>query len=315
MDADAVLFPGFETRRITTADTHIHCVVGGSGPPLLLLHGYPQTHAMWHRVAPELARDFTVVCADLRGYGDSGKPPTDDAHAPYSKRAMAADMVAVMRELGFPRFRLAGHDRGGRVSHRLAMDHPQCVERLAVLDISPTRLMYRATDMAFAQAYYHWFFLIQPFDMPERMIGADPSYYLRRKTSGWGSAGGAFFDPRAYAEYERCFADPATIHATCEDYRAAASIDLEHDDADVAAGRRIECPLLVLWGKKGVIERSFHPLQDWAGVATQVEGHALPTGHYLAEEAPAETLAALRGFLARDAVLPAAAPDRPQGAV
>ena len=315
MSADAILFPGFEVRRITTADTHIHCVAGGSGPPLLLLHGYPQTHAMWHKIAPDLARAFTVVCADLRGYGDSGKPASDAAHAPYSKRAMAADMVAVMRELGFPRFRLAGHDRGGRVAHRLAVDHPQCVERLAVLDISPTRLMYGATDMAFAKAYYHWFFLIQPFDMPERMIGADPAYYLRRKTSGWGSAGGAFFDPRAYAEYERCFADPATIHATCEDYRAAASIDLEHDDADVAAGRKIECPLLVLWGTKGVVERCFRPLRDWAAVATQVEGHALPTGHYLAEEAPAETLASLEEFFARDGDCAPPAPGRPQGAV
>ena len=298
MSADALLFPGFVPRRIDGAGTPIHCVVGGTGPPLLMLHGYPQTHAMWHKIALDLARDYTVVCADLRGYGDSGKPASDDTHAAYSKRAMAADMVAVMRALGHERFRLAGHDRGGRVAHRLALDHPQCVERVAVLDISPTRLMFRATDMAFAKAYYHWFFLIQPFDMPERMIGADPRYYLRRKTSGWGSAGGAFFDPRAYAEYERCFVDPVTIHATCEDYRAAASIDLEHDDADVAAGRVVECPLLVLWGKKGVVERCFHPLEDWRSVARDVRGEALPTGHYLAEEAPLETLAALRAFFA-----------------
>lgn len=296
MSADAELFPGFATRRVAVPGNAIHCVVGGSGPPLLLLHGYPQTHAMWHKVAPALAADYTVVCADLRGYGDSGKPPSDDAHAPYSKRAMAADMAALMQELGFARFRLAGHDRGGRVAHRLALDHPDAVDKLAVLDISPTRLMYRATDMEFAKAYYHWFFLIQPFDMPERMIGADPRYYLRRKTSGWGSAGGAFFDPRAYAEYERCFVDPATIHATCEDYRAAASIDLVHDDADVAAGRRLTCPLLVLWGKKGVVERCFDPIEDWKTVALDVRGLALPTGHYLAEEAPGETLAELRRF-------------------
>lgn len=298
MSADTLLFPGFTQHRIDGAGTPIHCVVGGSGPPLLMLHGYPQTHAMWHKIAPDLARDYTVVCADLRGYGDSGKPASDDTHAAYSKRAMAADMVAVMRALGHERFRLAGHDRGGRVAHRLALDHPQCVERVAVLDISPTRLMFRATDMAFAKAYYHWFFLIQPFDMPERMIGADPRYYLRRKTSGWGSAGGAFFDARAYAEYERCFVDPVTIHATCEDYRAAASIDLEHDDADVAAGRVVECPLLVLWGKNGVVERCFHPLEDWRSVARDVRGGALPTGHYLAEEAPGATLAALRAFFA-----------------
>lgn len=298
MSNDAILFPGFAVERIATPGTTIHCVVGGKGPPLLLLHGYPQTHAMWHKVAPALARDFTVVCPDLRGYGDSGKPASDEHHAPYSKREMAADMVAVMRMLGFPRFRLAGHDRGGRVSHRLAVDHPAVVEKLAVLDISPTRLMYRATDMEFAKAYYHWFFLIQPFDMPEKMIGADPLWYLRRKTSGWGSAGGAFFDPRAYAEYERCFADPATIHATCEDYRAAASIDLAHDDADVAAGRKLTCPLLVLWGANGVVERCFHPLEDWRTVADDVRGRALPTGHYLAEEAPGETQAELAAFFA-----------------
>ena len=292
------LFPGFETKRIRTAGAEIHCEIGGSGPPVLLLHGYPQTHAMWHRIAPELSRTYTVVCADLRGYGDSSKPPSDDAHATYSKRAMAADMVEVMRALGFARFRLAAHDRGARVSHRLAVDHPDAVARLAVLDISPTRIMYAKTNFEFASAYYHWFFLIQPFDLPERLIGADPAYYLRRKTSGWGSAGGAFFDPRAYAEYERCFANAETIHATCEDYRAAASIDLVHDDADVAAGRKVTCPLLVLWGKKGVVDRCYEPLADWAAVATDVRGRALPSGHYLAEEVPAETLRELSQFFA-----------------
>lgn len=292
------LFPDFETRRIRTSGAEIHLEIGGAGPPLLLLHGYPQTHAMWHKVAPALARRFTVVCADLRGYGDSSKPPSDDAHAPYSKRAMAADMVEVMRALGFPRFRLAAHDRGARVAHRLCVDHRDAVERVALLDISPTRHMYAKTDFEFAKAYYHWFFLIQPFDMPERLIGADPSYYLRRKTSGWGSAGGAFFDPRAYAEYERCYANPATIHASCEDYRAAASIDLAHDDADVAAGRKVNCPLLVLWGDKGVVHRCFDPVNDWRAVATDVRGSALPSGHYLAEEVPEGTLHELEAFFA-----------------
>ncbi|MCC7041146.1 MAG: alpha/beta hydrolase [Burkholderiales bacterium] len=299
--ADAALFPGFTSQRVATPAATIHCVVGGSGPPLLLLHGYPQTHAMWHKIAGDLAREFTVVCADLRGYGDSDKPESDAAHAPYSKRAMAGDMVALMRTLGFARFGLAGHDRGGRVAHRLAVDHPACVERVAVLDIAPTRLMYRATDMAFAAAYYHWFFLIQPFDLPERMIGADPAYYLRRKTSGWGSAGGAFFDPRAYAEYERCFALPETIHATCEDYRAAASIDLAHDDADVAAGRKVACPLLVLWGSRGVVGAQFHPVADWQTVATDVRGRALDAGHFLAEEAPEATRHELARFFAETA--------------
>ena len=302
------LFPGFTARRVRTVGVEIDCITGGSGPPLLLLHGYPQTHAMWHKVAPALARDFTVVCADLRGYGDSSKPVAQPDHAQQSKRAMAQDMVEVMRTLGHPRFALAGHDRGGRVAHRLAVDHPDAVIRLAVLDISPTRTMYARTDRAFATAYYHWFFLIQPFDLPERLIGADPVWYLRRKIGAWSAGGGgaggagpgqpAHFDPRALAEYERCFADPATIHATCEDYRAAASIDLEHDDADVAAGRRVQCPLLALWGDKGVVHRLFEPIADWGEVAVDVRGRALPSGHFLAEEAPGETLAELSAFFA-----------------
>ena len=296
------LFPGFTARRVRTTGAEIACVIGGNGPPLLLLHGYPQTHAMWHQVAPALTRSFTVVCADLRGYGDSSKPATQPDHAQQSKRAMAQDMVEVMRELGHPRFGLAGHDRGGRVAHRLAVDHPDAVTRVAVLDISPTRTMYARTDRAFATAYYHWFFLIQPFDLPERLIGADPTYYLRRKIGAWSAGGGkgipAHFDPRALAEYERCFADPATIHATCEDYRAAATIDLEHDDADVAAGRRVQCPLLALWGDRGVVHRLFDPLADWAEVAVDVRGRALPSGHFLAEEAPEQTLAELAGFFA-----------------
>jgi haloacetate dehalogenase len=238
------------------------------------------------------------VCADLRGYGDSGKPASDATHAAYSKRAMAQDMVEVMRALGYPRFRLAGHDRGGRVAHRLCLDHPDAVERVAVIDISPTRTMFAETNQAFATAYYHWFFLIQAFDLPEKMIGADPVFYLRRMMGRLG-AGLELFDARALADYERCFADPATIHATCEDYRAAASIDIEHDDADVAAGRKVRCPLLVLWGQKGVVERLFDPLRDWGAVAIDVRGKALPSGHYVPEEAPEQTLRELRAFFAR----------------
>ena len=290
---DDALFPGFTTHRICTSASEIRCVVGGNGPPVLLLHGYPQTHVMWHRIAPSLARDFTVVCADLRGYGDSGKPASDDTHAAYSKRAMAKDMVELMRDLGHPAFRLVGHDRGGRVAHRLCLDHPDTVTQVAVLDISPTRTMYGRTDRAFATAYYHWFFLIQPFDLPERLIGADPVYYLRRKLGGWGT-GLEHFDPRALAEYERCFRNPATVHASCEDYRAAASIDLEHD----AAAQKIACPMLVLWGERGVVNRLFDPLADWRAVAMDVRGRALQTGHYLAEEAPDETLRELMQFFA-----------------
>ena len=291
----ATLFPGFEPRRIATSGTEINLIVGGSGPPLLLLHGYPQTHAIWHRIAARLAPHFTVVCADLRGYGDSGKPASEPDHRTYSKRAMAQDQVEVMQALGFERFSLVGHDRGGRVAHRMARDHAERIERVAVLDISPTAIMYARTDKALATAYYHWFFLIQPYDLPERLIGADPAYYLRKMLGGFGSSGLTFFDARAYAEYERCFRDPATIHATCEDYRAAAAIDLEHDAAD--GGRKIDCPLLVLWGERGVVHRLFDPVADWKSVASDVRGKALPSGHYLPEEAPDETYAALLAFL------------------
>ena len=269
---------------VEAGGVRVHAVAGGSGPPILLLHGYPQTLAIWHRVAPRLAARFTVVCADLRGYGDSGKPATDARHEPYSKREMARDPVALMRALGFGRFHLAGHDRGGRVAHRLAMDHPEAVSRLAVLDISPTLAMYEGTDMAFARAYWHWFFLIQPAPLPETMIGADPGFYLRGKM-GAGRAGLSPFAPPAWAEYERCFT-PEAIHASCEDYRAAATIDLEHDRADREAGRRLACPLLALWGEHGVVERCFRPLEDWGRVATGVRGRALPAGHYLPEEVP-----------------------------
>ena len=278
------LFPGFRAVDLDAGGVRVHAVTGGSGPPLLLLHGYPQTHALWHKVAPRLAKRFTVVAADLRGYGQSGKPATDARHAPYSKREMAKDPVAAMGALGHERFFLAGHDRGGRVAHRLAVDHPGAVEKLAVLDISPTLAMYERTDLAFASAYWHWFFLIQEAPVPETLIGADPKFFLRAKMRGR-SAGDDPFDPLAWAEYERAFT-PEVIHASCEDYRAAATIDLEHDRADRGAGRRIECPLLVLWGAHGVVERCFTPLADWRAVARDVRGRALPAGHYLPEEVP-----------------------------
>jgi len=246
-------------------------------------------------VAPALAEKFTVVAADLRGYGDSDKPESGPDHAGYSKRAMAADMVAVMQRLGFPRFRLAGHDRGGRVSHRLTLDHPQAVERVAVLDIVPTITLFGEVNQALATGYYHWFFLIQPNGMPERMIGADPDFYLERKCGHWADA--AFqFNTEAFDEYRRCFRDPRTIHATCEDYRAAATIDLDHDRAD--ASKRIECPFLVLWGAKGLMHKEFDVLEAWRAKARAPEGRALPSGHYLPEEAPKETLAAFLEFFA-----------------
>lgn len=292
------LFEGFASQRVTTRDAEIFFRRKGSGPPLLLLHGYPQTHAMWHRVAPALAERFTVVCADLRGYGDSSKPEATPDHRQMSKRAMAADLVDVMEELGFDRFMLAGHDRGGRVTHRLCLDHPGKVEKAAVLDIVPTRTLFEATNQAIAEGYYHWFFLSRPFDLPERLIGGDPLYYLHAKLGSWsGGKSAGFAHPEAMAEYERCFSDPATIHSSCEDYRAAATIDLEHDLADATA--RIACPLLVLWGKQGLMEAHFDVLETWREKAEgPVNGEALDCGHYLPEEAPEATLDRLLAFFA-----------------
>lgn len=288
------LFPGFERRTVDTGGAAIHLVRGGDGPPVLLLHGYPQTHAIWHKIAPQLSRRFTVIAADLRGYGDSSKPPGLADHANYSKRAMAQDMVDVMAALGYDAFGVVGHDRGARVVHRMTLDHPLRVLKAAVLDIVPTRTMYLQTSREFATAYYHWFFLIRPAPLPETLIGANPEFYLKSHL-GNRYAGLAAFDPPALAEYVRCFSDPATIHATCEDYRAAASIDLEHDEADLDC--KVRCPLLVLWGRHGTIERCFKPLKDWAERAESVSGGALDCGHYLSEEAPAEVLTELVKFL------------------
>ncbi len=288
------MLDGFDQTRIATSGTEINVRKAGSGPPLLLLHGYPETHVMWHKIAPRLAERFTVVLTDLRGYGDSAKPPGGDDHAAYSKRAMAQDQVEVMAALGFERFAVVGHDRGARVSHRMALDHPERVTKAAVLDIAPTLYMYEHADMALASAYYHWFFLIQPFDLPERLIGADPDFYVDKKIGKWSKTEGCF-GAEALAEYKRCFRDPATIHATCEDYRAAAGIDLEHDRADLE--RKIACPLLVLWGAEGVIERTYDTLAVWRARAANVTGKALPCGHFLPEEAPEETLAELVAFL------------------
>jgi len=288
------LFPGFEEGRIQTGGAAIHLVRGGKGPPLLLLHGYPQTHVIWHRIAPRLSEHFTVVAADLRGYGDSSKPAGLPDHSNYSKRAMAQDMVEVMAALGFDAFRAVGHDRGARVVHRMALDHPRKVLKAAALDIVPTRTMYLRTTREFATAYYHWFFLIRPAPLPETLIGGAPEFYLKSHL-GSRHAGLAAFAPEALAEYVRCFSDPTAIHASCEDYRAAAGIDLAHDEADL--GRRIACPLLVLWGRHGTIARCFNPLKDWAERADDVRGGALDCGHYLAEEAPDELLRELMKFL------------------
>ena len=292
------LFPGFEERRVDVGDgIEIAATIGGSGPPLLLLHGHPQTRAIWHKVAPTLAQHYTLVAADIRGYGDSSKPAGLADHANYAKRAMAQDQVTLMRTLGFERFLVLAHDRGARVAHRLAMDHPQAVRRLVTLDIAPTLAMYEQTNEAFARAYWHWFFLIQPAPLPERLIEADPARYIT-DLMGKRSAGLAPFDPRALAEYQRCIALPGAAHATCEDYRAAATIDLEHDRADREAGRQLTMPLLALWGEEGVVHRCFQPLAEWQRVAQDVQGGPLPCGHYIAEEAPEALLARVMPFLA-----------------
>jgi haloacetate dehalogenase len=281
------LFPGFSVEQRVADGVRInvcHNVGTGERPPLLLLHGFPQTHAIWHKVAPHLATHYTLVMPDLRGYGDSDKPVGPADHSSYSKRTMAADQAELMRGFGFDAFFVCGHDRGARVAHRLALDHPRSVRKLMLLDISPTLTMYERTTMAFANLYYHWFFLIQPAPLPEKLIGADPVFYLHRKLSVWGGAM-EFFDPRAIAEYERCFNDSAAIHAMCEDYRAAATIDLEHDRAD--ALRRIECPVRILWGEYGVVHRLFRPLEDWQAKARlPVSGRTTPSGHYIPEQTP-----------------------------
>jgi haloacetate dehalogenase len=290
------LFPGFKKKRIKASKATINLVAGGSGPPVLLLHGYPETHAMWHRVAPALARDYTVVCADLRGYGDSSKPKGLPDHSNYSKRAMAKDMAQVMAALGHRRFHVVGHDRGARVAHRLARDHGSRVRSLTVLDISPTLKMYQSTNKAFATAYYHWFFLIQKSPLPETLLARQVPHYILGRI-GRGPGGIKVFEKKAVAEYVRAFRDPRTIHATCEDYRAAASIDLLHDKKDLKA--KIKMPVLVLWGKHGVIEMMFKPLRDWREVARDVRGRALDCGHFLPEEKPDDVLREVRRFLAR----------------
>jgi haloacetate dehalogenase len=282
------MFEGFDAASVDVGETSIYVRRGGIGPPLLLLHGHPQTHVMWHRVAPRLARDFTVVAADLRGYGRSGRPPTTADHAPYAKRAMARDQVAVMRSFGFEHFFVAGHDRGGRVAYRLALDHPERVRKLAVLDIVPTADVFRRLDRRLGLAFWHWFFLAQREPLPEQLIGCNPDgYYFR--------GGGAAFHPDALADYVRWVRDPATIHAMCEDYRAGAGLDVEHDEADRGV-RRIACPVLALWSSRNALARRHDVLAIWRDWADDVRGRPLDCGHFLAEEAPDETYDELAGF-------------------
>lgn len=287
----------FEIAKNEVNGVTINYQKGGQGFPLLLLHGYPQTHQMWHKITADLAQQFTVVTPDLRGYGDSSKPPAKGDYSNYSKRTMAEDMVQLMEKLGYEEFYLIGHDRGGRVAHRLTLDHPQRVKKLGVLDIVPTYDMYCTTDREFATAYFHWFFLLQPHPFPETLIGANPDYFLEYCLHSWSKDFSAF-TPEVLEEYRRCFREPLTIAGTCADYRAAATIDLEHDRLD--RDKKITCPVLVLWGNQGLIGRKYDLLKLWRDRADNVTGYALNCGHFLPEEAPAATYHQIRLFLTQE---------------
>jgi haloacetate dehalogenase len=286
----------FTQGRIAVNGTDIAYRIAGQGEPLLLLHGHPQTQAIWHKVAPYLTSQYTVVLADLRGYGDSGKPEPDAEHYLYSKREMAQDQYELMLALGFKQFSVIAHDRGARVAHRLALDHPQAIKRMVLMDIAPTLSMYQQTNEEFARAYWHWFFLIRPAPLPEALISHDADLYLR-SVMGSRSAGMQPFTDEAYADYLRCLQLDGTARGICEDYRASASIDLQHDHIDLEASRKVQCPLLILWGEQGTVGKCFKPLEEWAKVAEQVTGEALPCGHYIAEEQPEILLEKVLPFL------------------
>jgi haloacetate dehalogenase len=289
------LFQGFEQESIKTTGATIHYIAAGTGEPVLLLHGYPETHVCWHRIAPALAKRYRVVCADLRGYGDSSKPVGLPDHSNYSKRAMGLDMVELMRTLEHPTFHLVGHDRGARVAHRLTRDHEASVRTLTVLDVSPTLKMFESTNLAFATAYYHWFMMLQPPPLPEKMLAGQVPFNILGRV-GRSEPDLSSFDSEAIEAYVRAFADPRAIHASCEDYRAAGTIDLEHDRAD--RGRKIDTPVLALWGAQAVVGKMFNCLADWREVANKVTGRAIDCGHFLPEEAPQETLAEIERFIA-----------------
>ena len=305
-------FDNFEQRSFEVNGTTINARISTTPlgelpkPALLLLHGFPQSHVMWHRVAQQLEKNYFLVMPDLRGYGDSSKTPGLPDHSNYSKRNMAHDMALVMDALSVDGFHLCGHDRGGRVAHRLALDHPERVKKLCVIDIAPTLDMYEGNSlsapyMEFAKAYYHWFAMLQPAPLPEIMMGANhpetAKAYLHAKLGGWGSAGLGYIEPQALKEYERCFCNPEALHAACEDYRASAAIDLAHDRISRAKGEKVRCDMLVLWGERGVVQRLFDPMALWrAQCSAAVSGQAVAAGHFIPEELPEQTALALAGF-------------------
>jgi haloacetate dehalogenase len=289
------MFEEFERKTATVTGVDIAYVMAGLGPPVLMLHGFPQNKAMWARVAPQLAKHFTVVCADLRGYGDSSKPECLPNRSNYSFRAFAADQFGLMRHLGFERFHVIGHDRGGRTGHRMALDHPDAVITLTVMDIVPTYAMFMETSRLIASAYWHWYFLSQPEPFPERLIGNDPDFFYETCLTGWGAAKLADFDPEMLAEYRRCWRDPKAIHGSCSDYRAAASVDLEHDANDLE--RKVTCPTLVFYGSSGVMARLFRIPEEWRKRCTSVTEASLRGGHFFVDQYPDETARTLREFL------------------
>jgi haloacetate dehalogenase len=290
------MYEGFDRRRVGVGDITINAVLGGNGPPVLLLHGFPQNLAMWARVAPLLAERFTVVCADLRGYGDSSKPSCAADNANYAFRAMAADQVALMQSLGFEHFHVIGHDRGGRTAHRMALDWPDAVRSLAVLDIAPTHAMFMETNRHLAGAYWHWYFLSLPMPFPERLIGADPDYFYETCLAGWGAARIEDFDSHQLADYRRCWRDPAMIHGSCSDYRAAATIDLEHDSADIA--HKVACPTLAFWGSAGLMHKLVDMAAAWRKRCADLRTATLPGGHFFVDQFPEESARVLGEFLA-----------------
>jgi haloacetate dehalogenase len=289
------MFEGFSRHFVPVGDGSIHCVKGGDGPPLLLLHGFPQCLALWARVAPQLVDAFTVVCADLRGYGDSLKPADAPDHSNYSFRTMAADQLAVMRHFGFERFHVVGHDRGGRTAHRMALDHPAAVASLAVLDIVPTHTMFMQTNRLVAGTYWHWYFLQQPAPFPERLIGHDPDYFFETCLVGWGASRIGDYDPEQLAEYRRCWRDAGMIHGSCSDYRAAATIDLEHDSADLQV--KVACPALAAWGEGGVMHRMFDLRDQWTRRCANLRAMTVPGGHFFIDQHPQRVVTMLRDFL------------------